>query len=85
MSKILIELENVVKRYGDRTVLALGRLALREGDRVGLIGENGAGKSTLFRLMTGEIAPSGGRALIDGIPVSKMPRRQFARREEKSF
>lgn len=37
-----------------------------DGDRVGLIGHNGAGKSTLLKVMAGVIAPSSGRALVQG-------------------
>ena len=61
-----------------------------KGKVTALMGANGAGKSTLLRLMTGEIVPSKGSALLDNVPVSKIPRRQFARRvavirQERSF
>ena len=39
---------------------------LRQGDRVGLIGENGAGKTTLLRLLAGALVPSGGRLEVRG-------------------
>ena len=60
MSRILIEIQNVQKRYGERMVLDLGRLAIREGDRIGLIGENGAGKSTLLEILAGSLASDAG-------------------------
>jgi homopolymeric O-antigen transport system ATP-binding protein len=40
---------------------------LREGDRVGLIGQNGAGKTTLLRLLAGVLAPSAGRLEVSGV------------------
>ena len=60
MARILLEVHNLVKRWGDRTVLNLEHLAVYEGDRVGLIGENGAGKSTLLGVLSGELTPDAG-------------------------
>ena len=60
MSKVLMELRGAAVRYGDRTVLDIDRLTVREGDRIGLIGENGAGKSTLLALLAGELTPDAG-------------------------
>ena len=57
MQKLLLEANHIVKRYGDQTVLDIDRLALYDGERVGLIGENGAGKSTLLAILAGELAP----------------------------
>jgi ATP-binding cassette subfamily F protein uup len=58
--KLVAELREVTKRFGDRRVVE--RLATRvmRGDRLGLIGPNGAGKSTLLKLILGTLAPDAG-------------------------
>ena len=60
MAKLLLEGMNIQKRYGERTVLEVERLAIYEGDRIGLIGENGAGKSTLLAILCGAMRPDAG-------------------------
>jgi ATP-binding cassette subfamily F protein uup len=58
--QVVIEADEVTKRFGSKTVV--GRLSVRimRGDRIGLIGPNGAGKTTLLRLLLGELAPDDG-------------------------
>jgi ATP-binding cassette subfamily F protein uup len=58
--KLVAELVDVTKRYGDKTPVRDLSLTLMRGDRLGLIGPNGAGKSTLLKLILGEIAPDAG-------------------------
>jgi ATP-binding cassette subfamily F protein uup len=58
--KLVAELENVSKSFGERTVVRDLSLRLLRGDRLGLIGPNGAGKSTLIKLMLGQMQPDGG-------------------------
>ena len=60
MAKILLEMENLRKSFGTRQVMDLDRLAVYDGDRIGLIGENGAGKTTLLRMIAGELEPDEG-------------------------
>src|SRR6201999_3158043 len=50
------------------------------GDFIVVIGPNGAGKSTLLSALAGLIAPAGGEVSLDGIPLSRMSRRDLARR-----
>ncbi|MBP6897428.1 MAG: ATP-binding cassette domain-containing protein [Pseudacidovorax sp.] len=59
--KIVAELTEVTKRYGERTVVRDFSATILRGDKVGLIGPNGAGKTTLLKLILGEIAPDAGR------------------------
>ncbi|WP_295522837.1 ATP-binding cassette domain-containing protein [uncultured Pseudacidovorax sp.] len=59
--KIVAELTDVTKRYGERTVVRDFSATILRGDKVGLIGPNGAGKTTLLKLILGEIAPDAGR------------------------
>ncbi len=59
--KIVAELTDVTKRYGERAVVRGFSGTLLRGDKVGLIGPNGAGKTTLLKLILGEIAPDAGR------------------------
>ena len=58
--KIVAELNEVSKRYGDRVIVRDFSATILRGDKVGLIGPNGAGKTTLLKLILGEIAPDTG-------------------------
>ena len=58
--KIVAELTEVSKRYGDKVIVRDFSATILRGDKVGLIGPNGAGKTTLLKLILGEIAPDSG-------------------------
>lgn len=62
----MIEIENVSKRYGSVRALSDVSLRVEKGSVLGLLGQNGAGKTTLINILTGYLAPSSGRVLIDG-------------------
>ncbi|MEZ2349443.1 ribosomal protection-like ABC-F family protein [Caballeronia sp. RCC_10] len=59
--KIVAELTDVTKRYGERTVVDSFTATVMRGDKVGLVGPNGAGKTTLLKLILGELQPDEGR------------------------
>jgi ABC transport system ATP-binding/permease protein len=58
--KLVAELEDVSKQFGERAVLRNVSTRIMRGDRVGLIGPNGAGKSTLIRVILGQLEPDTG-------------------------
>ena len=58
--KLVAELEEVSKQFGDRMILRNVSTRIMRGDRVGLIGANGAGKSTLIRVILGQLQPDSG-------------------------
>ncbi|MFN5047792.1 ATP-binding cassette domain-containing protein [Roseateles sp.] len=58
--KIVAELENVSKRYGDRMIVDDFSATILRGDKIGLVGPNGAGKTTLLKLILGELQPDSG-------------------------
>jgi ABC transport system ATP-binding/permease protein len=58
--KLVAELENVGKAFGERTIVRDLSLRIMRGDRLGLIGPNGAGKSTLIKLILGRLQPDAG-------------------------
>ena len=58
--RLVAELDDVSKRFGERTVVDRLSLRLMRGDRLALIGPNGAGKTTLARLLLGTLAPDQG-------------------------
>jgi ATP-binding cassette subfamily F protein uup len=62
--KIVAELENVSKRFGDRVIVDNFTGTILRGDKVGLIGANGAGKTTLLKMILGELAPDQGSAKL---------------------
>ena len=55
--EVLIELKDVWKTFGDKTVLQGANIKIRRGEAVGIIGGSGTGKSTTLRLMAGLLMP----------------------------
>src|ERR1700721_785646 len=68
-----IEVQHIVKKYGDFTAVNDCSFNVKKGEIFGLLGPNGAGKSTLIRMMTTLIPITSGRALIAGHDVAKEP------------
>ncbi len=68
-----IEVEHIVKRYGEFTAVDDVSFTVREAEIFGLLGPNGAGKSTLIRMMTTLIPITGGRAMVAGHDVTSDP------------
>jgi ABC-2 type transport system ATP-binding protein len=68
-----IEVEHIVKKYGDFTAVNDVTFDVKEGEIFGLLGPNGAGKSTLIRMMTTLIPITSGKARIVGHDVAKDP------------
>ena len=64
----MIEVTDLVKRYGDTVAVDHLSFTVRPGHITGFLGPNGAGKSTTMRLILGLDRPTSGRALIDGKP-----------------
>ncbi|MFN4189970.1 MAG: sugar ABC transporter ATP-binding protein [Pseudothermotoga sp.] len=60
----LVELKNIVKVYGEHTVLKNVDFDLYEGEIHCLVGENGAGKSTLIKILSGAVSPESGEIFI---------------------
>jgi ABC transport system ATP-binding/permease protein len=58
--RLVAEMKEVSKRFGDRIIVDRLSLRVMRGDRIGLIGPNGAGKTTLIHLLLGTLAPDEG-------------------------
>ncbi len=58
--RVVVEVTDVAKRYGEKTVFSKARFNIERGDRIALVGVNGAGKSTMIRLLAGIESPSEG-------------------------
>ena len=69
----MIEFQNVVKRYGTHFALDDVSFKIEAGEIVGLLGPNGAGKSTAMNILTGYLAATSGRILVDGIDAVGSP------------
>ncbi|WP_343210559.1 ATP-binding cassette domain-containing protein [Anaerolentibacter hominis] len=67
----MLEIENLTKKYRDKTALNSVSLTLEKGV-YGLLGPNGAGKSTLMKLITDNLLPDAGSISWDGQPVRQM-------------
>ena len=69
MSDVLIEGQQVTKRFGGLVAVNRVDFAVRRGEIFGLIGPNGAGKTTLFRVIAGVYAPEEGSLLFRGATI----------------
>lgn len=63
---MVLEIKNLKKIYGDKTVVDIPNLQIKAGETVGLVGNNGAGKTTFFRMLLDLIRPSQGEVLSKG-------------------
>lgn len=68
-----IQIENLVKTYGDNIAVNGLNLNLEKGKVYGFLGPNGAGKSTTMNIITGYIGATGGTVKIDGYDIFKEP------------
>ncbi len=70
MTKIVLQTENLTKRYGSLTAVKNLNLEVRRGEIFGLLGPNGAGKTTSINLICGLLKPDAGRVLIHGKAIN---------------
>lgn len=76
----LLETIDLVKRYGNRTVVDRVSYTVHRGEIVGLLGRNGAGKTTSFRITIGMITPNAGQVVFNGEDVASLPMYKRAQR-----
>ena len=72
-SKMVLRTEDLVKKYGKRTVVSHVSIDVKQGEIVGLLGPNGAGKTTSFYMTVGLITPNEGRIFLDDLEITKYP------------
>ena len=62
----MIEVENLVKQYGDFIAVNGVTFSAKPGEVTGFLGPNGAGKTTTMRILAGYLPPTSGRAMVAG-------------------
>ncbi len=67
----MIEVKDLSKQYGGKTILDIAELSIPKGQSFGLVGNNGAGKTTFFNLVLDLIKPTTGKVINKGIQVNK--------------
>ncbi len=72
MSKKLIELKNITKRFGDLTVLDNFNFYINENEFITLLGPSGCGKTTCLRLIGGFEIPDSGEIIFDGLVINDL-------------
>ena len=65
--------ENLVKKYGVRTVVKGVSMEVNQGEIVGFLGPNGAGKTTSFYMITGQVVPNEGRIFLEDEEITDLP------------
>ena len=65
--------ENLVKKYGVRTVVKGVSMEVEQGEIVGFLGPNGAGKTTSFYMITGLIVPNAGKIYLEDEDITGLP------------
>lgn len=77
---MILKSENLIKKYGKRTVVKGVSLEVHQGEIVGLLGPNGAGKTTTFYMTVGFIKPNSGRVFLDRTDITDLPMYKRAQR-----
>ena len=72
-TKMVLRTDNLVKKYGKRTVANHVSIDVTQGEIVGLLGPNGAGKTTTFYMTVGLITPNEGRIFLNDLDITKYP------------
>lgn len=70
---LIIRTNELVKTYGNRTVVNKVSFTVKQGEIVGLLGPNGAGKTTSFYQVVGLIKPDSGEVFLNDINITKLP------------
>lgn len=80
-----VEIENLTKRYGDRTVLNIDNLILEEGKITGITGPNGSGKTTLLNIIGGIDAEYNGNVYYNGKSLDNETKRNMTYLFQKPY
>ncbi len=67
-----IHTSDLIKRYGQRTVVNQVSIEVNQGEIVGLLGPNGAGKTTTFYMTVGLVKPDEGKVFLDDVDITPM-------------
>jgi lipopolysaccharide export system ATP-binding protein len=70
---MILQTENLIKKYKSRTVVNQVSVNVNQGEIVGLLGPNGAGKTTTFYMTVGLIKPNSGKIFLDNKDITKVP------------
>ena len=76
---MILRTENLIKAYGQRTVVKNVTLSVNRGEIVGLLGPNGAGKTTTFYMVVGFIKPNEGKVFLENENITSLPMYKRAR------
>ncbi|MBP1688047.1 MAG: Sulfate-transporting ATPase, partial [Deltaproteobacteria bacterium] len=79
----VIEVEHLVARYGERTILEDVSLSVQRGERFVIVGGSGCGKTTLLRHLIGLQRPAAGRVVVDGEEISAADEDQLRRLQRR--
>jgi len=71
----VLEIQNLVKKYGKFTAVDGLSLTINEGEIFGFVGPNGAGKTTTMKIMAGLLSATSGKVFINGVDVTAHPRK----------
>ncbi|MDE1888254.1 MAG: ABC transporter ATP-binding protein [Gammaproteobacteria bacterium] len=72
---LLVQVENLYRYYDNRCAVENLNFELHTGEILGFLGPNGAGKTTTMHMLAGNLAPSAGRILINGVDILDEPKR----------
>lgn len=70
----MVEVKNLVKRYGDKLAVDHVSFTVNKGEILGFLGPNGAGKSTTMNIITGYLSSTSGTVTIDGCEILEDPK-----------